>query len=601
MSRHLFLLFLAAVIFPLLAVAAPNDHVPITDQMCTLTGQADLSPAAVIDELASMDCSQDRFSKQTKYLWIAGKIDETASGLDASHLIVKASRQGNVRIFARFSDGSSFDQTYDSAAQAKNWHPLDAMAFEIDRQGRQIEHIVIGVDHPWDPGNWGDIELAQHLTDKDTHVYELVMIGLFCGLLFAPIFLNLVYSFIVENKFVVFHAVMMSCVISYALSWSGLIFELVPGLTMLDRSTFNHLVIPLGVLSASLLTRELCEPGTLNAFFSRFVVISGAIPLFIGAPFVLASPALPHIGSQIYHATFILPVFAIPATLIAARLRGSHMALVQMVAWSGLYFLVLTRILEGMAVIPDTALTTIGFFPVLVFEAAITTLAVSYRIILLRRERDEAMALQKQSSRKAETDFLTQIPNRRAFIDQFAIAKQTARRAEDGSALLLLDLDHFKLINDTHGHDAGDHVLRQFANLLKSSCRDGDVCARIGGEEFAVLMQAKDTRDALSFASRLCANTAALAYGFEGMSIGPVTASVGVVPIHWSDDRSFRDYYRQADAALYEAKNKGRNQVVLARPDMLSTKSPDTPDRTVAEAIEAFMVEDGSASDQRAS
>ncbi|MEO1027944.1 MAG: diguanylate cyclase [Pseudomonadota bacterium] len=583
---RIFFVLVFSILVSMPASADHDQHKPITDQLCTLAGHADLKPETVLSLRTTHDCSSGKFAKSTEHLWIAGSVSELAHD-KPNFLVIRGSRQQDIKVFLAFADGTTQQQTFDTRSQAEHWHPVDSIALPINPDGKTITDITISVDRPWDPANWGAIELVHHGSTFDGHVYQLVLIGLFCGLLFAPIFLNIVFSLVVENRFVIFHGVMMLCIITYAVSWSGLIFPMFPDLTMMDRSTLNHLVIPVAVFAAALLTQELCEGGTLSTFWRRSLTLAGAVPILVGWPLVLFGGDLPHIGSQFYHALFLLPFLAIPATLIVARLKGSHMALVQLVGWSGLIVLVGTRILIGMAIIPDTQLTEIGFFPVLVFEAIVTTLTVSYRIVRLRQERDQALAQQAETLQVAETDYLTNIPNRRAFVEHFSSLLARKNKRRQSSALLLLDLDHFKKLNDTHGHEVGDEVLIQFAALLDKERRYEDVCARIGGEEFAVLVHAPTPHDTLLCANRLCQVIASHKFDVGDIDVGHVTVSIGVASIDHHHGGSFTDHYARADEALYQAKQFGRNQVVAAP----IPKGPD--DATVDDVIRA-MTEDKS-------
>ena len=162
---------------------------------------------------------------------------------------------------------------------------------------------------------------------------------------------------------------------------------------------------------------------------------------------------------------------------------------------------------------------------------------------LLERLRNVGV-LQQQ----ARTDALTGLANRRAFLDALD-------RLRPGGAVVFLDLDHFKRLNDTHGHQAGDEVLLSFAKALRASVRDGDCAARYGGEEFAVVLPSAASADMSGAAEvvvhRLKANWA-----------GPVTFSVGIA-IHRLGDAPSTTLAR-ADAAVYEAKANGRDTLVFA-------------------------------------
>jgi diguanylate cyclase (GGDEF)-like protein len=164
----------------------------------------------------------------------------------------------------------------------------------------------------------------------------------------------------------------------------------------------------------------------------------------------------------------------------------------------------------------------------------------------------------------AQRDSLTRLLNRRAF--DSALAEAFARRQRMGEtfALLLFDLDHFKRVNDTHGHTAGDEVLRAASQAIASEMRPFDRLFRTGGEEFAAILFGSDVQGALVTAERLRAKVAARPVAIEGTAI-ITTASVGVaVP---GGESTPAMLYQAADAALYRAKAEGRNRVVMGASD----------------------------------
>jgi len=159
-------------------------------------------------------------------------------------------------------------------------------------------------------------------------------------------------------------------------------------------------------------------------------------------------------------------------------------------------------------------------------------------------------------NRRSETDPLTELLNRRAFDERLRTALASALRYRRPLSLVIADLDHFKRVNDEHGHAAGDAVLREFAGMLRRGSRSVDVVARIGGEEFAIIMPEIGAAHAREYAERLRAETARQLRS-EG---GAITASFGVAA---AADVGY-DLHRlaeAADAALYRAKKAGRNRV----------------------------------------
>jgi diguanylate cyclase (GGDEF)-like protein/PAS domain S-box-containing protein len=164
------------------------------------------------------------------------------------------------------------------------------------------------------------------------------------------------------------------------------------------------------------------------------------------------------------------------------------------------------------------------------------------------------------------SDHLTGVANRRGFFHAVELELGRARRHPRPMVLALFDLDHFKRVNDTHGHPVGDAVLRAFAETLRSTFRAVDVVARLGGEEFAVLLPSTDVAQACAVARRLLAAVAGLTVRVEGAAV-TFTVSAGIVA--WEPQAGGIDeLLKRADRALYAAKAAGRNRVVCWSADL---------------------------------
>jgi diguanylate cyclase (GGDEF)-like protein len=158
----------------------------------------------------------------------------------------------------------------------------------------------------------------------------------------------------------------------------------------------------------------------------------------------------------------------------------------------------------------------------------------------------------------ALTDSLTGMQNRRYFDDALREYLEEFQRIGKPVGLMILDLDHFKEVNDTHGHDVGDEVLRAVASCLKDMTRYHDVVARLGGEEFAVVAPNMDNDLLMKLAERIRKAIAAMAVVSGNVRL-KVTTSVGLAV--WDGKESADQFYRRADSMLYQAKRLGRNRV----------------------------------------
>jgi diguanylate cyclase (GGDEF)-like protein/PAS domain S-box-containing protein len=172
-------------------------------------------------------------------------------------------------------------------------------------------------------------------------------------------------------------------------------------------------------------------------------------------------------------------------------------------------------------------------------------------------------------------DHLTGLANRRAFFEAANLELMRRHRAPRPVSLIMLDADHFKAINDQYGHPAGDAVLRQLAASMKSVCRQVDVLARVGGEEFAAILPSVGLEDAMAVAERLRAHVQLAATAYDGHVIG-CSVSIGVAAM---DDTltGVDELIKRADQALYAAKRGGRNQVASWTPEMQELTKQNLP------------------------
>jgi diguanylate cyclase (GGDEF)-like protein len=231
---------------------------------------------------------------------------------------------------------------------------------------------------------------------------------------------------------------------------------------------------------------------------------------------------------------------------------------------AGRYFL--AAVVFGMLGGGSTFLVVLGLIPFntltyhalelgIILEATLLALAVAHE---LRRHQQATL----RAEHLASHDPLTALHNRRAFLERAQALWSTAERGHRPLSMILMDLDFFKQINDTHGHAVGDQALIQSAQLLYRACRAGDVLARWGGEEFILLLPETDIEQACAFAERLRQQIAEQEVPTEHRTLH-LTASFGVAQrdVH----ANVEALIKSADVALYAAKHAGRNRVQRSR------------------------------------
>lgn len=214
--------------------------------------------------------------------------------------------------------------------------------------------------------------------------------------------------------------------------------------------------------------------------------------------------------------------------------------------------------------------------PSVVVDTSINVLGASviFAAVLLSRWTARDLLRMTELELAAFTDDLTGLPNRRSFDAAFPMQVEIAHQRDQPLALLSLDIDNFKRVNDEHGHEWGDKVLTHLGKLLAAHTRKGDIAYRVGGEEFAILMLYAELVQGQASAERLrlVIESSPLTLDRRKTSI---TVSFGVAMLHYKDDGS--SLVNRADAALYLAKRTGRNRVCTEDDLALTVQAASSP------------------------
>jgi diguanylate cyclase (GGDEF)-like protein len=257
----------------------------------------------------------------------------------------------------------------------------------------------------------------------------------------------------------------------------------------------------------------------------------------------------PHIGIRMA----IVPAYA--AITLRAKTRSAEWA-----AAAFIFLFALTQVVDSILAYAqgasgdETMRNLYLHVNFLTLPAAYMTMSM---FIILMMASDLSADMKKIATR----DQLTGLLNRRGFNEYGGRAFSAARRAGTTLSVIMSDIDRFKYINDKFGHAAGDTALAHYAQLISESRRGEDVVARVGGEEFALLLPGTELRDAMALADQLCDKVGSTPMDLTSIGL-PMTSSFGVATIS-EKDTSLDDMVRRADRALYRSKRAGRNQVDL--------------------------------------
>jgi diguanylate cyclase (GGDEF)-like protein len=342
---------------------------------------------------------------------------------------------------------------------------------------------------------------------------------------------------------------MVLTLLLYAFTSSGALAWVNPAMLNNDRLRFNYILLACAASSALLFARTFFPPAVSAGWVTRLANRMTAISLVSMVMFALLAPWQIRLLDTFYSLSFAFLMIAVVPIILRARAERSPHLWLFAVAWAAPIIFAAVRLLANMALIEWHFWLDNSTILSMAFEAIVSTLAIAYRIRLLALERDEAIEREIIAARLADTDPLTGLLNRRAFL-------RRAIGSDDEQVLILADIDHFKAVNDTLGHDGGDDVLRVFARTLRHALPNSALIARMGGEEFAILCAA----DRSVAPDALLAKLRAARMPFDIR----ITASIGACSGPVASESDWKAMYRRADRALFDAKQSGRDRVRLA-------------------------------------
>jgi two-component system, sensor histidine kinase LadS len=385
------------------------------------------------------------------------------------------------------------------------------------------------------------------------------MIALTFGALMAVSLAALLIWFVLKDPLFILYATMFSLQALYVAFISGQGFEW-PVLSYgvnLDAFAWN---VPVGLSGAvaCLFTREIADlkrfSPRIYKIFGWFAVAFVVITAANVAEFVGFLNVVNVLGNIMF---IVTPIFTVIVCFLAWR-RGNRAAGWFLIAWCLLEGFTITAAVRLLASSADSDILYYYGLPLSMVAASIlVALGVADRL------RAQRVAL-SEAERRAQTDPLTGVLNRRSLIERLDAACARAKARGLPIALLFIDLDHFKQINDTFGHQAGDACLRAIIDPIHAELRQSDVIGRYGGEEFVVILSSADAAAATPIAQRILERVADVRVAGFGEPIS-VTCSIGIATSDmlgiWGEP-----LLAQADAAVYAAKRSGRNQIHLAPP-----------------------------------
>lgn len=540
---RLFALLGALTLFacPMPAMAMPGKPVAT----CVTRARPGDTPARLFAHTARFDCKGPQNAYGSGDFWILSqKLGPLPKG--AATVRFASTWQHGVALYILYADGHIRRTGFDSRTAGRAL--MLGATFQLIVPPRQAPPTRL-LWHVRGSLNLRGIvngPLVGNYTDSAR--YELAMAALyaaFAGMCIALLIYNLALWAALRQAFQPAYCLMVLCLLGYAFSSSGLLGQ-ITAIDNNDRMRLNYLLLAAAATAAVTFARTFFERRVFDGWLRPASTAVALGVLATASAFALLSPRFAVAINLAVNLSYLLLIGLVGAVLWRAwRVRSNHLWIFA-IAWGAPVALCSVRVLAAMNVIGWHWWIDQSTLLAMALEASLSSFGVAYRIRLLSVERDVAREQEIAARLLAATDPLTGLLNRRAFLEQ-AIGR------EGDQQLVIADIDHFKAVNETIGHDGGDEVLRRVARALVSVAPPGALVARFGGEEFALLVPA---------ASGFDADRALDAMRAERMPFDlTVTASIGTCNGPLARETDWKALYRCADRALFEAKAAGRDRV----------------------------------------
>jgi diguanylate cyclase (GGDEF)-like protein len=398
-------------------------------------------------------------------------------------------------------------------------------------------------------------DMASYQVQDLTHVR---LITLFSSVQFTMILAALCLWLVLRDRVLLYFIGYTGCQLMNQLLMSGELYELPGGTLLVPLGT--HAPWLFTALSAPLLLSFIIEFCELRSITPRGATMLGRMRwpyLVIAALLCFPFAERVHLLARAYNTWFIVTSLCALAAVTLAAARHGRPARFFLVAWLPQALLTIVRVSQILLSLDLPRWLEYGLPFAMAFCSVVVTIGLADLSLRTRRERDMAHHL-------ADHDALTGVLNRRALIKRMNDAATLARVQRQPLALIFLDMDHFKSVNDRYGHQTGDACLRTVAETIADELRPSDSVGRYGGEEFVVMLPATALEHAMTVAERIRLGIEALNIHARGNTV-QTTVSMGVACLAGPQD-SIDDLISRADAALYRAKTQGRNRVIAHTP-----------------------------------
>jgi diguanylate cyclase (GGDEF)-like protein len=493
------------------------------------------------------------------WTWLSVDNAGALDGLPSDwQLLVDQVRFEDIGVVAVTRDGRTIRHFRTARQLQRNWAPGGVLKFDIRLPGSEISKLYLGFRALDDLSLMRKVTAVSRERATILDARWLVLMGVFSGLLMSAFVYNLLVYAGQRHPFQRWYLCWVAVALAYGLTWSNLAAYLAPGLAGPVAVRFDNILIGAAVALGGMFLISVLEAATVPRALRRLA--QAAACLCFASGFLAADERVVDaaIGDRLLNYGMLASVLVSLVVISVAAARKSRVVWIYLAGWAPVIGVFAARAARNFGLVGQTDLVDYATFAAIGFESIVFSLLIASRFTMLRQQRDAAQATaremhieQETLQRAAQTDFLTGLENRASF--QAALSELWAGPA--AFALFLIDVDYLKGLNDRQGHDSGDALLKFIGARLATLAPPAVCCARIGGDEFAILAR-EDTGDAATIAKALDALQGSL--WARGASAGILSLSIGKASSTGAP--SAAELFKHADLALYEAK-KSRGQL----------------------------------------
>jgi diguanylate cyclase (GGDEF)-like protein len=513
---------------------------------------------------------------QRASLWYQVDLTRHPQSRGSLVLMVHNSRFDRLAVAFSYADGVVLWQQVRAGSYGEHWRSGGQITFEAPERDSPLKAATLRFDRPAS-AKLLRMRLMSHGEEARQATALAASVGAALMLLLIGALFNASLACAIRRQFPAWQSAWSACMLLWGATWSQVHLFLFPGMAGTYSAQLCTALACLAITLATAAAITAPDRNTIPRALRIGTLALGTMIGLLGVPLAFMRTGPIDLMGDMLGILTLVDLVAVASCLGIAWRRGSQEAIGFIVGWS------LPMLMLGATQFIDTQMLFWGGGAqiLVLFAAAWQTLwlsiAASRTHARLRIERDRARSAEAHAHELARRDPLTGLRNRRGFIEAVTPMLDLARSGDAPVALLLIDLDMFKAVNDAHGHDAGDRVLVTVARRLARW--EGSMCtaARMGGEEFALMIGGLDGFALARFAESVCREIAACEHGLA--DIDRVTISIGVAEA--VADADFRHLYRRADEALYRAKHQGRNRAVMSEREIAAPEAPEWAARGV--------------------